>query len=555
MREVDLKARDCARRTAELIGVDDGIPDEKALSQQVNVLLAGQPQQNLFGVLNSVLGGLGALDRHLNRGYRCSVNYGDKQECFMVKDCERIEVTEQTLAEMLSTMDQVNSTHTACEIYLPNPMLKGIRINVMASAEDYEDVEWDKLSMQMDVCCFTLTATALLSMCERTALRRGILPDMTGFVGAVATQYDLILDNDKESVENSLESFFQGKVPVFRLPDTDTDMLKAALADLTGRKEELARAREARTSALLLKKAGNMASMQIDAISADGELLEEAVQLVTEKTKALPARQEAACRRARMRYTSGMKIEVTTEISSFNQKLREQMKADIENSDNIEELQELLPRYISDLWNQELENTRRMISTAVSNMAEGLGDYIAKDIREYITDGANAEISGLALTVSDLYSKPDTIDGESFNFELSKDKTNIKKYGAIASGVALILLSHPIIGLTVAVFGSRYFKKEEHARFLQTNKQALLSAAGEMCDKAYDEAVTALDKSFAFIESELSNRIENCYQKVLSSMIKALNKHKGERDSFVQRLSILKALRDEINAVTNECRA
>lgn len=155
------------------------------------------------------------------------------------------------------------------------------------------------------------------------------------------------------------------------------------------------------------------------------------------------------------------------------------------------------------------------------------------------------------FSVVDMYS-PKVADENMFRYQEVEDKSKLKSYGAIASGVALVLMSHPIIGIAVAVFGSKHFRKEGAKQFLESNKQALISAVEEMSREANDEAVAMLTRTFAAVEAKLAENIEESYQKMMDMMVQALNRKKQDRADYGEQLDALSVLKAEAEQILTE---
>lgn len=74
-------------------------------------------------------------------------------------------------------------------------------------------------------------------------------------------------------------------------------------------------------------------------------------------------------------------------------------------------------------------------------------------------------------------------------------------------------MAHPIIGAAVAVFGSRYLRKEGAKRTIENDKRALIAAVEDMSREASDEAEATLTQTFAAVEDRLAENIEEAYQR------------------------------------------
>lgn len=548
MSEIYSNAAQLILNAAQLTGVSLTVPEQLNDDMPLQVTVIGQPQQNLFGALRELHGGMDALDRAFFRGYHCLLSSGEMERVTVIHGEERTETTGAGLADILSQLNS-SGAPVICEVELPNSAFQKCHIRVIASSNDFEELDWTDILTHTDYCFVALTSTALLSMCERKVLRKWLLPEMKGALGILLTNDNLILDEDRADIQASLDKFFQGSVPFFPVPAEDSGALAQIMAELPTQVAKLRALRRARTASLLLRCAKEAVELQSEILSSDSEQLEEAIELMKEKAKALPARQESACRRARMQYTSRMKVDASERIASFHQRITEKLRSEINQGENIQEMQNILPRYISDQWNAEAERIMEDIKCSVQEMQRDLTRYVEKDIRDYIASGADGRIADYVFHLTDLYSAANfQADESAFRFEEEKDNSKLKKYGVIASGVALVLMAHPFIGAGLALYGAKKFQKAEQAKVLSSNREALIASAEEMCRDTYDEMVVWMDGIIASVETNLNACVQECYQRIMDAMTQALNNRKHDQSDHADQLSALTALKADIDA-------
>lgn len=546
------KVIDLMERVNKLTGKNFPRPEEPESGLPLHITLIGQPQQNLFGVLNSIFGEFSHLDRALMRGYRCKVSYGEVEKAVTVHGDESDETTYDSLADSLSRLDRTGIP-AICKITCNSDALKKFQIQMVASDNDFEEVDWEEVLMNSDYCLFTLSSTALLAMCERKALRNCLLPNIKDALGIVLTNDNLILDDDRADIDASLEKFFGESIPCFRVPQEKEGSILGGIEKVADDMAHLRELRKKRTDKLLLSKAMHELDLQIEVLSSDSERLDEAIELLKEKAKALPARKESACRRARMQYTSKMKVDATERLSKFHRSLMEKLREEVSKGEDVAEMQELLPSYIEDQWNKESERVLKDIRISAEEMQCDLNSYVEKDIRSYIESGADAQTADYVFRLTDLYSQSEfRADGNTFKYEERRDDTRLKQYGVIASGIALVLMSHPIIGAAVAVYGSHKVKQTGRKAFIETNRQSLITASEEMCGEIYDDMIVWMDDMVASIEKNLMLCIEECYQKMMDTMVQALNNRKADQSDYADQSKSLADIREEIKSTLEQ---
>lgn len=543
------KVIDLMRRVSELTGTVFPMPTECGDDLPVHITLIGQPQQNLFGVLNSIFGGFAPLDQMLMRGYGCKVLFGESEKAVIMHGDEYDETTYESLAHSLCRLDRTGIP-AVCELTAHLEALKGLQIQVIASDNDFEEVDWEKVLTDSDYCLFTLSATALLAMSERKTLRNWLLPNIKDALGIVLINDDMILNDDRADIDASLEKFIGDSVPCFRIAEGKGDAILRKMEELADKVENLRGLRRKRTDKFLLSKALQEVELQMEVLSSNSERLDEAIELLNEKAKSLPARKDSACRRARMQYTSKMKVDATERLSSFHRFLIEKIRDEISKGEDVAEMQSILPAYIGDQWNEESEKVLKDICISAEEMQRDLNGYVEKEIRSYIESGADAQTTDYVFRLTDLYSKSEFhADENTFKFEEKKDDTKLKQYGVVASGIALVLMSHPIIGAAVAVYGSHKVKQMGKKAFIETNRQSLITVSEDMCREIYDDMIVWMDDIVASIEKNLMFCIEECYQKMMDTMVQALNNRKADQSDYADQNKALDDIKEEIKNV------
>ena len=403
--------------------------------------------------------------------------------------------------------------------------------------------------MESDYCYFTLTATALLSMCERKVLRNHLLPEMEGQLGILTINDHLILSADRSDIDASLNRFFKGQVPVLSTAQEDFSLL-AELEKMASNLADYRQPRGERSVRLCLKKAIHQLDLQVQVLSEDSEALEDALAILEEKARALPSHMKTASRRARMQYTSQMKMDITEQASNFYQALKEQLQKDVEKRKDIAELQDVLPGYIVSQWDNEVAQLQRHIEQQVAQMQNGLHEYIESDIRSYIESGVDLAMADYIFCLTNMYGSKDIVaQTPTFAFE---EKTNVFK-SLLSSGettlmtaaVGILILSHPLLGAGAAMLGLKKQKK----KLLAENRQGLLEAADKMSRELFDQVVVNLDSTVKSLEDNLNTAVETCYQKIMDTMVQALTDRKHDQNSYADKLEQLNAIKTEMAAL------
>ena len=211
-----------------------------------------------------------------------------------------------------------------------------------------------------------------------------------------------------------------------------------------------------------------------------------------------------------------------------------------------------------------MENEANLLRDRVQSYSESISielkDYINDDITSYIADGVSEDFANYVFGLTKTYMKKQSngiepvMQVKNFDFQMTADKSKWKKYGVVASGVALVMMSHPIVGIAVAVFGSKKIEKDSEKKFVATNKQALLDASYKMCIDYHNELDTWIEQIIKHIEKHLEECIAECYQSVINLMLEALQSKQQDSSNYEEELNRLKQVKDKIEKEVNyEC--
>lgn len=518
----------------------------------LNVLVVGNPQQNLMGVMNELLGEMEQLDCPMMSGYRGSIVYGDSKAVFQTDFGTPVATDMDDLAEKLKRYNKGSVQHQFT-VTLESPILKGCAMHILASDSDFNDVNWNAELSSNDYILFAMSSTALLSMAERKALRNWLIPYMGSLYGIILTNDNLILEDDRKDINASLQSMFNGEAEIFRTPETDIRKLADRINALKKDVESCHRKRDKRSERLFLLNAKNAVELQLKIFSENKADIEETVAAIKESAQKLPMRQKSAFRYARMQYISPSKLDATETINSFQRDINDKLKGEIEREQNPGDMPDILPSYIADAWRNQADILFESIQKETSSMQKDLQVYIEKDIRNYIEGCVGGERADYVYALTEKYFKiTDSFvihdEDNQFLYDAPKDNTKAKYYGVIASGIALVLFSLPVIGIAVATIGSKKIKKYSELQVNEDIRNALYSACEELNREYYSDMMVWLDSVFDSVEGNIKASVDECYQKMVDSIVQALSKRMTDQNNYNEKLSELKALKDEIDA-------
>ena len=510
--------------------------DEKTV-----ISIFGEPQQNLIGLLLKQAGISNALDGSFMHGYRGTITYGEEEKIVYIDGDKRVETSADSLAEMLSAFGETGIP-VIFEMTLPCEVFKGITIRVVASDNEFDDITYDDAVLNSDYCFMTLRAMALLAMSERRFLRKVLLPGMEKKFGVLVLDAEMIPENGRQDIVASLDSFFKGEVPICyatEKPESFAGAIEEVKADADALRE--ARKERIRDREVYYAKAG--IKKAIEEFTEEDEKLEDAIELLREKAKALPSRQETASRRCRMKYLSPLQVEYSGTLSDFYKVITDKLHEEIEKGTDIEKMQSIIPGYLSNEWNRETDRILKAIKVSLDDMERYLVSYIENDIRDFLQDGNNVDTASYMIRLTNLY--PEACfkkESGQISVEKAKDRTMLKKGGTIAMGVGALLLGHPLIGAGVAIYGLVKGGSGEALKAKEQDRQSLTAAADKLCTEYYESAVEWLESIFREMNDNMNNAIQEIYTKMMEGMLSVIRTRQDDIEARSKNLEELKQL-------------
>ena len=418
---------------------------------------------------------------------------------------------------------------------LPLAVLEGRGLKVIASDNDYADVDWaSELSS-------SLSADALFSMCERQVLKEVLLPNIGGALGIVLSNWNLILERDRSDIEALLNVFFDETTPIFKLPQTDEEELTTMLKRLPDRLDELRELRRKRARKFELMRELESVDAQFAALETDDTQLDETIAFLTEKSTRLPEQKERTRRQVRMHFLEPMRMNAAKGMMDFNLQLLDKVHEELAQSNDPDETRRLLPEYICTMWENRSEQVLEQLNIEAQQMASDFCRFLGDDFEEFLEANTYDHLNG---GLSDFYESSAwercfRANPALFNMEGFVEPSLLKRYGPIALGAALALTAHPIVGAAVAVFGARSFKRKLFA----DNREALLKAVDQMCYDVYNAANLWLDERIEGLAKQVFDCIEDFYRTMIEDTLASLNDMKQNKQSGIERLTELTTLK------------
>ncbi len=485
-----------------------------------------------------------------NRSFFIELREGDEAACFTVDGESEQRIPLSEMKEELEETVSLDSEETLPALRFrlsaaPDRAVRGVRLLAAGSAEEYRDIRLQDMLLAADELCMALSASRLLAMEERRLIRKEELPVGAYFLTGMS---QVMEEEGKQDVLRQLVSFVGGDGEnVIRTDDREKlQNLRSVWENRSLDAENVARKRRER----LEQEVCGRTRERLNSLKADRERSLRETQELTAHLEAasggLPAGREQTVRYIRMYYLEEMKTELQSELVRFHSELRENIKAGIEEEDDIRQLQNALAGYIMGEWETFIgETLKGRLEAAAARIDADIDGYIGqnveKTLRQYLSAEEYGSLEALlrgqqeraGFTAQDEDLK---MSGAGVLFDRNRTGTVaglLPKCVMAAGGIALLCSSF-IPGALMVLIGYQMNSGAQEAA-----KDRLLQEGREISDRCLKEVREKMGQAFAEMESAADGLVSDCYgalQERLSAVLKELKKDASDQKEKLDQL-------------------
>ena len=493
-------------------------------SERMAVTVLGQPAHDLLGVAEVLLGceGLATTASH---GYRVTLRYGERPGTFIREQGKAVEVSQDLFNRMLFDSPKGSASALDGEIVRDLPILKDRTLTLLTSSQAFEDIDLDREMMNSDYFVFTLSALSLLSMHERTALQKYLLPAMDGCLFALVLHSNLLTPDDLTDTRRCV-GIALANTKVYYLMGPDEKRLRRDFTALS--LDQSPRSGRCSPARVCLKRAETELTGYQNVLSADAETCGRALQALREKGAYLPSRQAAAIRKIREASIQSLQFQVDERMTAFNRNLCAKMQAKFGSLPDAKTSGTAIPDYLSAAWRGYLEDIGLWLEHALADAQAEMSRWVSKDFERYLSEGVGTEIAEI-LRNCDKLQNP---------FEHQKSIRD--------SDESQTADFRPLFN-AASRNGSNRWEREDWAKFEIKSKEERIRAGVEMSGSICEESRAHLAAWFTKIDEALANKIGAIYKKKLERLQAILTEHQGCGSDHAP-------LRKEIDGLSHEVR-
>lgn len=501
------------------------------------------------------LGGISA-----RRSFVMEVMEGEETACFQP---DRQDAGKMMFQEMKDAMEESGSLDSEEEpsvfyvrLTAANWKMKGVRLLVIGSAADFRDIPWQEVSLLMDECCMVLSATHLMSMEERSLIRKGEVPVNTYIL---TDMLQIPEEEGRNDVMRQLISFIGGNGEnVVR--DDDRERMQGLCAIWKKKSHDadvIAKMRLETLEKVVCKRLEcNLESIKQD-YKSDGKKIQDMTNHLAKAYGELPSYKERTARHIRMYYLEEIKSELESELIRFHAKLRQDLKTGIDEENDIKQLQNTLPGYILGEWEgflsetlkSRLEDTALRIDLAIEN-------YIGQNVEELLRQFLSGEEYSDLKNLIEMQFGENSILPQGGNMEMPCNRVLFDSSGnhgfsgllpkcVMAAGGVALLCSAFLPGALMVFMGYQMNSGAKEAA-----KEKLLQEGREMSDQCLKEVQKKMQEAFADMEKDAAKLTADCYDTVMNRLVSILEGFKDDDVGIQKKMAQIEAEMQELRKKT-----
>lgn len=496
-------------------------------------------------------------DISAQRSFCMEITDGDETACF---ELNRVGGNRQiTLQEMRDALEESGSLESEEELPVFSVRLtvqdwkmSGVRLLAIGSAADFQDIQWQEVTYLMDECCMVLSAAHLLSMEERSLIRKEevsintyILSDMNlvieekgqrdvfrqliSFIGGSGE--NVVRDDDRERM--------QELCGIWESRSRDTDRIAH------NRQEKLERTVHCRLKSNL----ENIKSLCLN----DKQKIQDMINRLDKAYSQIPAYKERTVRHIKMYYLEEIKTELESELTRFHAQLRQDLKTGIDEENDVKQLQSALTGYIMGEWEEftggtlkkHLEDTALRIDTEIEN-------YIGQNVETLLQQQLGEEAYNDLKSIMAEHFEDNGIFPQDGSMEMNGSAVLFDNGGrhsafgllpkcVMAAGGVAILCSAFLPGALMVFMGY-----EMNSGAKAAAKEQLLQEGRELSDRCFKEVQKKMQEAFTDMEKDVAELVEESYDTVMNRLMSILEEFKDDDAGIRNKMAQIEARLQEL---------
>lgn len=469
--------------------------------------------------------------------FRIQVTYGTRRCYYQTINNIDQQLSFENFSEKIQGADNFESEDYVFEgtIAVPDSRIKDVIFTAATIANGFDD----DLLLHMDISAIALSATHLMSAKERRFIKNPLNTRKCFFLCDLEKAHE----NEREQVKAVLEPCLSENEQYWILPSEEA---KSAFWTLWKDEEDFYEKRirkiDAYMKPLLEAKVNTVLSEAIH----EESLMRQTMEHLSCAQNELSQYRQKTIRYISSNYIEGIKVNTSSEIIEFYEKLNQDITEGVKEERNIKSLQDELPYFISGEWSEFVDSILNVhIQENVERVAPAIEAYVDSKtelfLKELLTEEEYQCVSDLISTsvesghVSD--HKADVVPGNAVIEK--KENTALRRVlpkCLIALGGIAVLGSSFIPGALLLAAG---FKGNNDV--IEEMQQELIAAGKKMNYQCLKEIQSNLEQFMERIKIETEVTVENCYSEILKSLMQLVQSYQEEIHKMSEKVVSIRA--------------
>lgn len=464
------------------------------------------------------------------------IQYGESKKYCVAEHGDNLEVPLEEFAERLqNSSDLTNEEYVfAANLFVPHDALKTLSVTARTIPEDVSD----ETLLAYDVCALALSATHMLSARERNLIKHPFNTARCYFL----SELDKIQENEHEHVISLLRPYSVNGEKCYIIPLEETP------EDIFARWRQIPNLEENRKKKLdaSFKPLIALAIREkLSAIQSEGDKNGSIVAHLEAAKEKLPEYRDKTVRHVTINYIDNIKTDAASDILRFYEKMEKDITEGIREEKNVKGLQEELPHFISGAWGEFVENIltphmRESLETVSPAIEEYVNEKAELFLKEVLTDEEFQSIRNVVYQSLGDRAEDSSVGKPSANTEL------ITKENAVIRGVlpkalmalgGVVLLSSSILpGALLIAAGYK-----GNCDVVEETQNELIAAGKQLNHNFLKETQSNLDDLMSRIKAEMEVSVEQCYSKVIDSLVQMIHSYHIREGSIDKEVALINA--------------
>ena len=409
-----------------IIEIGKNIKDEKLVSkiekmknslntnEKLRLTIIGQHFNELPAILSGLIDKLNYVENLFKnihgkdfKSYEIKNIYNETEQYKIYTEESGLMVTSKEEVNNYFEKSSLDNENKYLEIHTNSEILKLMDINIICSANDFEDYVWEYKLAESDYIIFVLKADSLLSRIEKNYIEKILTTKFDlDRCTLLINNFDRIVDNEKDEVIEYVNYYINNlQQPIKYYIYSAFDVLKSKKENIQIDKEYMefvdfiSKEIVAYNSKLRVQSINKLVDNSINELkehldnskknlNIDGENIQNAINKLEKKDEKIQKDIVNIERKIEMYINGFVKQKFVEKINTFNIELKKDIEKEIFKSNDINESKKNITSYIQYAWEEFLENQQKWLMKMIITEMTNIYKILENNLKDNISDVA-----------------------------------------------------------------------------------------------------------------------------------------------------------------------